>query len=148
MAKKKSDADKLRDLLHSKIEEPRLDELVGAIIHAMGGTKGAALFIVQEINSSTSGSALRKGLMDMLLRSLKAIADRSQPGDVSLLSDKDLDREMVDLAQRMLSEGDDHPDDPEPDPPADDEPPPIPQAPKPKAPSGNVQKEVNEQLAG
>ena len=98
---KEQAAAKLREIVKTRLDDPRLAEVAYHFIDLCGGAKGFAKLLYEEFAKTEAGGIAKQRYLDMVIRCLK-VANEQDPktGDLSLLSEEDLDREV---AARMES---------------------------------------------
>ena len=98
----------VKKALAGECRDPQLAEVAANFVHIVGGPKKFAQLLYEEYKEAPKGSNVRSRTMEMILRAMK-FANESQPdvGDLSLLTEDDLEREATALLERHPKEADD-----------------------------------------
>lgn len=89
-----------------KVKEPDLAKLVSHFFDICGGEQSVARLLYQEFVAADPGSLARQRILDMLFRCLAKVTDRTPPDDdMGVLTDGDLEREILELTGEIESHG-------------------------------------------
>jgi hypothetical protein len=84
---------------------PDLKGVVCAFFQEVGGQKAYARLLVREFRRSKVGSMIRARILEMILHATKTMSAREGAKDVQLLSDADLDRELMKMLSKIPRNG-------------------------------------------
>ena len=102
MKKLEKVGEKLSEVVTTRLDDPRLAEVAYHFIDLCGGAKSFAQLLKQQFDQSPSGGVARQRYLDMIIRMLKVANDQDpRTGDLSLLSDEDLDREVKERVLKL-----------------------------------------------
>lgn len=81
----------------SEAELPSLKAVVCQFMRLVGGAEGLAKMLMKEYNQAKAGTMIRSMILQMILQGTKAVAAKEEARDVSMISDADLNREILTL---------------------------------------------------
>jgi hypothetical protein len=85
-----------KDLLKGEIKEPRMREVGAHFIDIVKGPRAFAQMLKDDYDASDEGSLNRSRIMQLIVQTLKG-NDGEGKGDLTLLSEEDLQRELKEL---------------------------------------------------
>ena len=85
----------LRKAIRGELKEPQLAEISAHFFQMAGGPRKVALMLFTEYLAAKRGSMIRQRILDMILRTTKYANDKGGGSDLSLLSDDDLEKELI-----------------------------------------------------
>lgn len=87
----------VKSALLGELKQPDLAELVAYFFKAAGGVKAVATLLYEEFVAAKPGSLIRQRIMELVLRNARHVSERLSPDDMGMLSEADLDSEILRL---------------------------------------------------
>jgi hypothetical protein len=84
-----------------KAEFPDLKAILCQVVKRMGGPKGIAKIMLQEFETAKPGSMQRAMLLQMVMQGAKSVSAKENARDIGLISDDDLETEMLRLIGKL-----------------------------------------------
>lgn len=94
--------------LRGNIREPDLAKMFAHFFDICGGERSVATLLYGEFTNAKEGSMTRQRLLDMIVRGLARLASKqTEDDDLGVLSEEDLERELLELADGVETDAED-----------------------------------------